>query len=477
VTRRLVLTYLAITVVVLAVLEIPLAFTYAGRERARSLTALERDAWVIADAVEDALEGRPGLDPQVVADDYQARTGGRAVVVDASGVARADSDAEVLGADRNFSTRPEFAAALAGGVARGERDSETLGSSLLYAAVPVSSAGQAIGAVRLTVTGDELRDRTVANTVRLAVLAVAVLVTVGALGWLLARSVLGPLERVRSGVSDLAGGNLRRRVGPLEGPPELRRLGAEVDAMADRLATLVQAQGAFVADASHQLRSPLAALRLRLENAEDALAAGDDTAVGADLAAASDEVVRLGHLVDGLLALARSGVDEPKRVVLDAAAVVRGRVATWEALAAEHGVRLVVDGAAPAWVRAVEGALDQQLDNLIANALDVDGVRTITVAVAAAVAVRGAGPVVEVAVVDDGPGMSDAELARATDRFWRGPRSRPGGSGLGLAIVDQLARASGGSFRLAAADPTAATGRGLRAVISLPAASGADARP
>ncbi len=453
-TRRLLLTYLTITAFVLLVTEVPLALTYQSREQNRFLAALERDARVVAGAVEDALEQGVGTPPLEVALDYAARVGGRVVVVDATGMTVADSG-DPTGPARDFSTRPEIAAALDGGVASGVRRSETLGTDLIYAAVPVVSSGGVHGAVRITYPASELDARTWRNTFRLVALAGVVLVAVASVGLVLARSVTEPVAELQAAASRLAAGDLGTRVRLRRGPPELQELGRRFDDMADRIDTLVRAQQGFVADASHQLRTPLTALRLRLENL---VATSTDPAATGELDAALDEVARLSRLVDGLLALARADAATPALVVVDAAAVARERAQAWAPLADERQVTVVLDAPGTAEVRAVAGALEQILDNLLANALDAVGPGGRIV-----VCVTGEGDRTVVRVDDDGPGMDDEAMARAFDRFWRPAGARPGGSGLGLAIVAQLTRSSGGEAALA----RSALG-GLQVTVTLP---------
>jgi signal transduction histidine kinase len=224
--------------------------------------------------------------------------------------------------------------------------------------------------------------------------------------------------------------------------------------MADRLQDLVEAQQAFVADASHQLRTPLTALRLRLETLDAAVDAPQD----ADLDAAITEAHRLSRLVDGLLALAKVEASKPVRAVIDVGVVVRDRVNVWAPLAEERGVTLRGSGREDTAALAVPGFLEQVLDNLIANALDVSPDHT-----AVEVRLADAGAWVEVHVVDEGPGLGPAERVRAFDRFWRQEGSgREPGTGLGLAIVRQLVRLSGGEVALRSAGA-----RGLDAVVRL----------
>jgi signal transduction histidine kinase len=438
VTRRLILTYLAITAIVLVLLEIPLALTFKGREESRFLGAVERDARTVSESVEDTLDRGDVAGVQQVPTEYRTRVGGRVVVVDERGQSLVDTD-HPGDPPRDFSTRPEFATALQGRISSGIRRSDTLNQRLLYVAVPVLSAGRVRGAVRITYPASELDHRVWANWRNLGLLAVAVLVAVAVVGWFLAKGVTAPVERLRVATDRLAAGDLTARAAPATGPPEVRRLSEDFDEMAERLSELVGAQRAFVADASHQLRTPLTALRLRLEHLDEVVE-GDDHA---QLDAAIEETYRLQRLVDGLLTLARADTTKPARVTVDVMAVARERCAAWAPLMEERAVRLDCVGEPHASAHAAPGAVEQVLDNLVANAYEAspDG-STVTISVANRDDVL-------LAVDDEGPGMTDDQMARATDRFWRAPDAAPGGTGLGLAIVQRLAEQSGGQFELA----------------------------
>jgi two-component system OmpR family sensor kinase len=208
--------------------------------------------------------------------------------------------------------------------------------------------------------------------------------------------------------------------------------------MGAKLDALVSSQDVFVADASHQLRTPLAALRLRLENlGRDVAAPGRP-----ELEGALAEVERLSALVDGLLTLARAdrAPSSPEPTEVDV--VVEERLAAWSPLADERDVRLRRQLPAELAALATAGRLEQVLDNLLANALDVSP-RGGAIAVSAQ-AVDGW---VELHVVDEGPGMALAERERAFNRFWRAGAGGEG-FGLGLAIVERLVRADGGEIEL-----------------------------
>ena len=367
--RRLLLSYLALTLVTLLVLMVPLAVTYEQRARENLEAGLTRDAFVLAAYVEDTLEQTSSADLQGVAGSYQQRTDARVVIVDRNGEVLADSSPPVDG-PRNFADRPEFAEALDSRVATGTRPSDTLGTSLLFVAVPVTSSGQVHGAVRLTYSTAQLEQRVHRYWMLLAGIAAVSLGAAAAVGLLLARWVGRPVERLQAAATALGNGELESRAPTESGPPELRDLAAAFNAMAARLHDLLTSQEQFVADASHQLRTPLTAVRLRLEMLENELSDSevDSARLAEDIAAARAEAARLDRLVDGLLALAtaeRAGV--PTRAApIRLATMVKERVEAWAPVAAERGIRVE---AVPRELvaRATEDRLTQVVDNLIAE--------------------------------------------------------------------------------------------------------------
>ena len=455
-SRRFLATYVALAVVVLAALEIPLGIEY-GRSERRDLTGrIERDALTMATFAEGTLERGLNTPPAAlvrVAKRYQRNPGGRVVIVDSAGLALLDTHPPSPGR-RSFASRPEFASALKGNIASGTRHSNTLRANLIYVAVPVASGGRVRGAVRITYPSSTLDSRVRRYWLLLAAIGGVVLAAATFVGLRFARTLTKPLSALERTAAVVGGGDLRARAPEHNGPPEVRALAAEFNETVARLDTLLRSQKEFVADASHQLRTPLAGLQLRLENVERDLAAGGNP----DLQAALAEVTRLARLVDELLTLARADAARADPAPADLAVVVRTRVDAWSAEAAARGVLLVVRFRGRSVALVTPGSVEQVLDNLISNALVVSRRgQTITI--------EGGrpGPDVTLHVRDEGPGMTAEQRSRAFDRFWRaGP---PGsGTGLGLAIVHRLVTADGGTIELR----EAARG-GLDVVISLPA--------
>lgn len=449
-TRRLLLSYLSITVLVLLLLEVPLGIVYSRREHDRFAAAAALDAGVLASFYEDVLEhGTPA--EAAPADSYARRTGARVVVVDDAGVSIVDTDDEV---PRDFSSRPEIRTALDGRRSSGDRRSETLDADLFYSSVPVASGGVVHGAVRLTLDSHEVSERVSTVWWALAAAAAVVLSVVAGVGWVLARSVTRPVRELRAAANRYAEGDLRPRPSPRSAPPELVELADSLGSMARRLDELLVEQRAFLADASHQLRTPLTSIRLRLENLQARLPDADAD----EVAAITRETERLTAIVADLLRLARA--DEPaSRVAVDLGAITRDRVDTWQAVAEAEGVELVLHAEpGPMWVTTVAGTAEQVLDNLLDNA-----VRASTSGDQVDVTVDVVEEGVRLVVADQGPGLTDDQKLLAVQRFWRGDRSEGGGTGLGLAIVEQLAERSGGALRLRDAHAG-----GLRAEVVLP---------
>ncbi len=458
-TRRLVATYLLLALVVLVALEVPLGIVNERNQRRDLQVRVERDAVALAGLVEDRLQagaapGDPALDQ--VLDRYAADTDARVVVVGAGGRLLADTDtARELG--RDFSTRPEIATALGGGVATGTRRSDTLDETLLYVAVPVASGGRVFGAVRASVPTSRVDGLVRRYWLVLGSIALIVLSVVALAGMWLARWVSRPLTDLRDATRAAEAGDLSVRADAADGPEEVREVAHAFNDMVARLDVLVGTQEQFVADASHQLRSPLTALRLRIEN----LRYDADPAAEADLEGALEEVERLSRLVNGLLALARADRRAPERSVHDVAPLLEARGDAWRSAAAEAGVALEVSAVPGIRCELAEGALEQVLDNLLANAIEAAPPGT-----AVTLAASPDGAAAEITVTDAGPGMDAESREHAFDRFWRGRDDRRG-SGLGLAIVKRLVEADGGTVRLEEAE-----GGGLRAAVRIPLARG-----
>ncbi|WP_306204661.1 sensor histidine kinase [Actinoplanes sp. RD1] len=298
---------------------------------------------------------------------------------------------------------------------------------------------------------DEVDDSTEALTTPLVAGVPLLLLLVGATTWVVAGRALAPVERIRREVEEITGDRLDRRVPEPASRDEIGRLARTMNQMLVRLETAATRQQQFVADASHELRSPLAGIR----QAAEVSRAHPDALPSGELAdAVLQESARLQRLVEQLLTLARTGSARPATDVdLDDLALAGAR----------RIPRHTVDttGIGPARVRGDATALSQVVRNLTDNAA-----RHATSTVA--VAVRTRGDVAELVVDDDGPGIPPDQRARVFDRFVRLDEARArdeGGSGLGLAIVHDIVTAAGGTVTVS----TSPRG-GARFTVTLPAA-------
>lgn len=309
-----------------------------------------------------------------------------------------------------------------------------------------------LGAVALSRSTEPLEHRLAVLRTWLAAVAAAGLVAAAFIATALARWLSRPLGALEAAAQQLGDGDFASRAPSAGGPQEVRRLATNFNRMAARLEALVSGHQAMMADVSHQLRTPLAALRLRL----DVLALQAPDPLADELVGAQEEVARLSRMVDGLLAVARAENVTAAAVPVQVEAVIRDRSAAWKPAAEEKSVQLSASATEPLTARMREGHLEQILDNLLANALEaVPAGGHIRVSAAPA------GNRIKVQVGDDGPGMSAQQRQAAFRRY---VSATPGGTGLGLAIVHRLVTADGGT-----ADLSDTPGGGLTVRLDLPA--------
>ncbi|HET9154998.1 MAG TPA: ATP-binding protein [Solirubrobacterales bacterium] len=378
---------------------------------------------------------------------------GRVIVVDKQGRLLADSAGAPLG--RSYDDRPEVESALAG---RGEqitRDSETLGEEILATSVPVLDRGHPIGAVRITQSIDAVHRAVKSSILDVAALAGVVLLLGVIVGALIAQQIARPIRRLDVAARSVAEGDLDTTVA-VEGSTEQRSLARAFNEMTQRIKRLLRVQQDFVADASHQLRTPLTGLRLRLEGLAERFRG--QAPVERELEAAMGEIDRLSLIVDELLILSRAGEHELPGGRIDLRATVERAASRWQAAAANCGIELTVAAGNGGEGWCAEPDLERALDSLIENAL--------TYSPAGSSVLLAASPG-RLAVLDEGPGLAPGEEEAVFERFSRGSAGRRGakGTGLGLAIARELTRQWGGEVRLRNRDDG-----GLAATIELSAA-------
>ncbi|MFF8842018.1 sensor histidine kinase [Streptomyces sp. NPDC015127] len=439
--RQLIVSYVLLVAVAIAAFTVPVAFTLTDQLRGDTELSVRREATTMALLLADPdPASREALVEMAKA--YEDETPGTVQAVTAAGTAVGPLPLPVRSGE-------PYDAALTRALEDG-KDSVDWGSPFVWGrhltitvpARPQDGSREVAGAVRITYRTADLTDRLWSIWGFRAILAVAVLGVAAGLGALAARRLTRPLRELNAMASRFGDGDLTAR-SPVTGPPETQTLARTLNQGAERLDTLVAAQRIFVADASHQLRTPLTALRLSLDNIADGV---DDELVREDVEQATAEVVRMSRLVSGLLVLARAEAKVSAAEPLLLRETVEDRLAVWRPAADERRVVIGLAGEFDGRLRVLSspGHLDQVLDNVLSNALEVspDG-GTITV--------RADVHPDEVAleILDQGPGMSPAEQARAFDRFWRGQGlTGRSGSGLGLAIVKQLVTDDGGRVAL-----------------------------
>ena len=309
------------------------------------------------------------------------------------------------------------------------------GSSNFEVAVPVTAAERVVGVVRVSSPAYRTYLRVVVTWLAMAGLAAAAVAAAALLARRQSRRLADPLERLAGAAQTLGEGDFTVRAPPA-GIAEIDAAGAALNRTAERLGDLVSRERAFSADASHQLRTPLTGLRLRLETALE----GGDPRPG--VVAALVTADRLERTIDELIALAR---DAPAaRTPADLPTLLTEAKSHWHGPLAAAGRSLEVsaDPALPG-TPASAAATRQILDVLLANAVR-HGAGTVTVTA------RDADVAVAVDVADDGAGV-----AVPVDELFRRRPDRASGHGIGLSLARALAEAEGGRLVLTRSGPGA----------------------
>ncbi|MEH1098861.1 ATP-binding protein [Micromonospora sp. CPCC 205561] len=354
-------------------------------------------------------------------------------------------------------------------------------------AVPAGDAADPRTVLVARSLADARHSAHVVRTILLVSLPLLVVVLAG-VAWRVVGATLRPVEALRRGAEEITGRDGAGRLPVPASQDEIHSLAVTLNGMLGRLESARHRQRAFVADAAHELRSPLANIRTELEVARRLGGRTDWTAVSANLLADTE---RLGRLVDDLLLLARLDEGPPARTTgpVELGALLAAVAARYPS----PPVRLDAPGR-PLWTEGDPDELRRILANLVDNAVrhadrevvlaarpragrrdgnDGDA-RGAADADADMAAVDGAGAAAYhlVTVTDDGPGVPAADRERVFGRFTRLDDARArddGGAGLGLAIVRELVRRAGGRVDLTDADPGRPDRPGLRVRLRLPA--------
>jgi signal transduction histidine kinase len=280
------------------------------------------------------------------------------------------------------------------------------------------------------------------------------LLVLGAVAWRVIGAAMRPVEEMRAAADRISGSGRGDRLPVPPSDDELHALAETLNSMLDRLDRAREREATFVADAAHELRSPISSMRMQVDVARRL---GDDGELTEGL---HEDIDRLAGLVDDLLALARLDASRAGASELPPATAVPVLATLHRAAEKPAGSEVVVLDSVEADVCMAPGELDRVLDNLIGNACRY--------AAHVWVSTRRQGRRVVIVVDDDGPGVPEADRDRVFERFTRLDEARDrgaGGSGLGLAIVRQLVTSRHGDVRL-----SSAPAGGLRVEVELPAA-------
>ncbi|MFD5513678.1 ATP-binding protein [Streptomyces sp. NPDC127051] len=509
--RRLLVIVCALVAGLILALSVPLVRATAERTTQTSFTGRVQDSAWFADMAATALETGRTARLQGAADRYTGLYDSQVAVVDANGKTAVAAPHPV-----NLE-EPHARSALLQALA--DRPPEQPGTVWPWDNRPFIHAdaikrdGHILGAVLIISPTDRARSE-VAHYLTLVILGslTALTIVLIAVATPVVRWVLRPVHELDRATHEVTLGRLKTHVSDRDGAPELRRLANSFNAMADSMHASQEQQRAFVAHASHQLRNPLTALRLRVESLEDFV---NDPQGLHELHSAVEEADRFGQMLDSLLRVARAEATEAERTPVDVSAAVAHRADAWRAAFDAEDVPLttrIPDGIS---ALSLPECLDQTLDTLLDNALKFGDGSPVDISVTRAFGTHrhdtehfqlahrsGDGrlpflqvtdvqadvlkpklkrltatpphgrtadkeqDMVEVTVQDHGSGLTTEELAQAGGRFWRSTRHQNvPGTGLGLALTRILLEAAGGELHLAATQP-----HGLTATVRLPAA-------
>ena len=440
-TRRILAGFIAVLLAVLAAIVVPLGIVVTGQQRRDFRDAARGAARAVAALAEEQLNDH-------------ARSGELA-----SGVARiigAGDSVEVL--DSAGSVVARVGRPIAARVVAAARAGSALPAlhDRITVTAAVGDSERTVGLVVLTRGTASTEQRRRSLWLALTGASIAALLIGAGVAASLARWIARPLRSLVSAAREVGEGDLTARADYRIGPPQVRDVAAAFNDMADRVARLLELQRGMTAEVSHQLRTPLAAMRLRLE----LLATEVREDQSGEVVAIVAETSRLARLVDGLLAVARADATPSTPSPIDLASAVATRLSAWEPVAGERDVSLnPCTGTARAL--ATPGHVEQVLDNLIDNALEAlppGGQITVSVHDRDDRAI--------LTVADNGPGMSGEQMTHAFDRFVT-DRAGNGGTGLGLTVIDRLVAADGGSIEL-----FETPGGGVTVEVSLPGFAG-----
>lgn len=433
-TRRIALAIGLFSAVLVLLIGVPATLLYRDAETSRLRLGLQRDALVLAGDLA-ALPAESGAQRLT---DYADRTGARVVVVDPRSDLIFDTEVDPPtqpASETGLFSRPELDAALMGSIDSGVRESNTLDQPLTYASVPIRQDSDVVGALRLTMPENTVDARVA--PLQWALFWLLLLVGAGALvvSWLIAKALGRPLEQLANGAREM-GDDANYRIGHVTGPPEVQAVAEALDETAAKLAAAMGRSRAVAEEASHHLRTPLGALRLRVEALSD-LSEGE---AHTEAESALVEIDRLNRRIEQILTMSRGPSSEAWEAI-DVASALHAREPVYAENAVTAGLSLSVTTANCGLILAMPGTVERAVDELTSNAFTY-AEKSVRIDVGCDDAS------VWVEVFDDGPGIPVAEREAVFDRFVRGSGAAAGGTGLGLAMLRESARSYGGDARV-----------------------------
>lgn len=437
--NRLLLGFVLFAFVAMVLLVIPIGFTLDAHENASTLSALKRDTSALSSLLANDIGHNRLTEASKLAHSYAKTTKRQVVVVKGTLVLVSSSGTTHVESALATIVQKVHTHQLSGSIPRTAAQGPRY-----FVAMPLpddrSSIHSLEGDVIVVTYPEAVVSKIIhSNWRNLGLYGTLMLLLAWVFGYFISNSLTQPLRRISTAVDAIGKGQLEVRAPVSIGPPELRRLAETINATSSRLIDLLEVQRRFVQDASHQLRTPLTALQLHLENLQYA----GQRPTPKEFSLVLTEVGRLNRLVESLLELARNESRTPILESADLGEIATGRVSFWQPLAVERGLNLTIVISHEVHVLAIPGVLEQVIDNLLSNAFDATPGGGRILATVAKVDSHA-----ELHVIDTGVGLKAADRELALRRFWRRQENDVEGSGLGLAIVDQLIRLSGGSIEL-----------------------------